>query len=227
MAADYELAALTEDTTPDYTDWAYLVDSAGTVDKKVSVGNLLGASLLTFDKRFAAGLATIPRELILSNALTNASGALRLSYFTAPEDRTYTGVRVLTGNTAAAATPTLIRFGIYSVAGNGDITLIGSTPNDTTLLAAANTRYSKALSVSTPLTRGSRYAFAHLVVTGAATPTYPGLSPGSGLISSLNLEMGEAPRLGGNVTGQTDLPSSVTAASIADSSHQLYAVLTF
>ena len=39
--ADSELVNVAEDTTPDLTDWLYLVDATGTVDKRVSVANLL------------------------------------------------------------------------------------------------------------------------------------------------------------------------------------------
>lgn len=57
--ADSEVAALTEDTTPDPSDWVYLVDSAGTVDKKVSVANLIEPSRSKVVSHSAADVTVI------------------------------------------------------------------------------------------------------------------------------------------------------------------------
>lgn len=150
---------------------------------------------------------TMPREYVDQNNVAGLSGLMELTYFTAYRSQTVNSLRSYTGGTAAAATPTLCRMGLYSVAGNGDLTLIASTPNDTTVWAAANTAYTRAVSAPVSVTKGTRYAFARLVVTAATPPSWAAM----GLALALN---SVAPRLQGQLSGQTDLPASVTAASV-------------
>ena len=121
-----------------------------------------------------AGEEVLPRWLTRDNSQAIGSQQLRLSFFTALKTETVTQVRCATGSTAAGATPTLVRMGVYSVAGadsQGDLTLLTATASDTSLLAAANTAYTAPL--TTPLSKvaGQRYAVGLLVVTAAATPT--------------------------------------------------------
>lgn len=150
---------------------------------------------------------------ITTNAISYAaSGGLVLSYFTANKTEDITTVTAWSGTTAAGATPTLVRYGVYSVASNGNLTLVASTANDTTLLAATNTAYPKALSATWSKVAGVRYAIGVLVVTGAALPTFHGQQLAATNI--LNTLVRTAPYLTGRLTGQTDLPSSVTQASM-------------
>lgn len=165
-----------------------------------------GAS--TARSQLASGESTIPRTNIdpgNANSPSAASGRLIGAYFTA--DKTETINKVATWcQTAAGATPTLIRFGVYSVASNGDLTLVASTPSDTTLLAAGATRYEKALSSSWAKTAGVRYCVALLVVTTETAPKPYGLAPWVGYA--------EAPALGARLDSQTDLPASIPASSL-------------
>lgn len=168
----------------------------------------------------AVGHETLPRLNAASSAGTTATQSLRLSYFTAIRTEPEASVRVLCGGTAAAATPTLVRIGLYSVAANGDIALIASTPNDTTLFATINTAYTKAYSVAAQLTAGVRYARGILIVTGAATPTFF-----ASLASTVfGNELAVAPRLSASVPGQADLPASVVAASLGAAAFSFYSV---
>lgn len=153
--------------------------------------------------RHLAPIATV-------NALT--SGRVYLSYCTAVQTKSLTTARVLSGNTAAAATPTLIRMGLYTVAANGDITLVASTPNDTALLNATFTLFSKAYSASYNTIPGQRYAFAILVVSGATMPTLMGPGMVDTTVGSI------APRICARVDGQTDLPASVAVGSLVNES---------
>lgn len=152
------------------------------------------------------------------SATTPASGTLVLTYRRSPS--TFTATQIRSGSsTAAGATPTLIRLGLYSVAANGDLTLIASTINDTTLYGAANTAYGKALSSSVSLVRGQWYAYGMLIVSGASMPAL--VAPSSQAYSSLVLST--APRLSGARAGQTDLPASITSANVAVSNQGLWA----
>lgn len=155
----------------------------------------------------AAGFCTISRVMAYNpNPLT--SGSLRLSYFTAPATVSLSNITVATSSVAAAATPTLIRFGLYSVAGNGDLTLVASTASDTTLLAAATTAYTKALSAAYSFTKGTRYAWGVLVVSGSTMPYM--LGSGGGVAA----EFAVAPRWNAALSSQSDLPSTITSASL-------------
>lgn len=158
------------------------------------------------------GVETMPRETALSGQTLGTSGSMRLNYFTPQTSKTVSTAVMVCGGTAASATPTLIRIGIYSVASNGDITLVSSTANDTALFASTNSEVTKALSSSYTLLGGQRYAGGILVVTGGTLPTPAGSAPAAG-----SATLSRAPRRTGLVTGQTDLPSTVAAGSIVAS----------
>jgi hypothetical protein len=169
--------------------------------------------------QLAAGFATLPRWGVNVATLALATGTMQLTFFTADKTQSVSGATVRTGSTAAAATPTLCRIGLFSVAANGDIALIASTPNDTTLFAAASTTYTKAFSASVGVTLGDRLAVGILVVSGAAMPTMAGNTAGTLLGSA---EMAIASRLAGQVASLSDLPSSTVAASIANNTALIY-----
>jgi hypothetical protein len=159
-----------------------------------------------------AGEIVPPRTQITVNSIATVSGALYLGYWTADKSEPINTLTMWTGTVAAGATPTLCRMGVYSVAGNGDITLVASTSNDTALFAAQNTAYAKATQAPFAKVAGQRYATAVLIVSGATMPTFHGLQmPGT---NPTNIFVRLAPAIVGRVTGQTDLPSPVSAGSI-------------
>lgn len=168
----------------------------------------------------ASGFATIPSRDVATQQGLIASQALNLTYFRSPQSKNSTAVKAYTGSTAAG-TPTLIRMGIYSVAANGDLALVASTPNDTTLFASTNTGYSKSWSVSFNFVKGVWYAFGVLVVA-TTVPTLFGVGGVNGLVISQT-----AQKTNGSVLAQADLPSSVAAGSVgASTSSRIYAELT-
>lgn len=161
-------------------------------------------------------LAVLPRWSG-GTALATVSGTVYLSYKRATKTITASNVTVVTTSTAAAATPTLVRIGIYSVnESTGDLTLVASTANDTTLLAAASTGYTKALSSSVSLTSGTLYAFGLLIVSAATMPTMSGNS-----MRSSEMFLSTA-RLSATRTGQTDLPSSISNANLVATNSMPY-----
>lgn len=179
--------------------------TAGTPGSWVDVGD---------DTQITSGETSMRRDDATSTAITLSTGVLRLRYFTARKTETITSVSMISG-TAAGATPTLCRIGVYSVASDGALTLVASCANDTALFAGATTEYTRSLSASLSKVAGTRYAIGALVVTGASAPTcYGALVPSA--------VSGVAPRISGLVSGQTDLPASVAAGSIGDSSHGPY-----
>lgn len=169
----------------------------------------------------AAGEATINPDIASASVGSGASQRLQLTYFTATRTETCTQV-VFNGSGAAGATPTLVQVGIYSVDASDNLTLVASTPNDTTLFASASTRYAKAFSSSFVKTAGQRYAVGLLVVTSATMPTVYGANPFGGSGNSLNT----LPRRAGRVSGQASLPSTITAGSVTTDGSRLYAEVT-
>ncbi len=160
------------------------------------------------------GEETIPRPLCQSESLLSTTQVLRLTYFTARKTELITQVKMISGGTAAGATPSLIRIGLYTVASNGDLTLVASTATDTALFAAANTAYTKALSASYQKVAGQRYALGLLLNTAAAFPTIMAMSASASRIAVIN---SIAPLITGSVTAQANLPSTVATASVANS----------
>jgi hypothetical protein len=167
-----------------------------------------------------AGAEPLPRWAASRDTTTIlSSGVARFSYFTAQRTEPVTQIEMTSGGTAAAATPSLIRFGLYSVAPNGDLTQIAATPNDTSLFAATETAYPKALSSGVTLLQGNRYVVGGLLVTAATPP-----SVFSALIPS-GVEAGVTPKLSAVLTGQSDLASSYTAGQMTATQHMVYAAV--
>jgi predicted RNA-binding protein with TRAM domain len=167
-----------------------------------------------------AGQETMPRLAVQANAVTLTSTNMRLAYFTSRKTETVNNVR-LVNNGAAGATPSLIRVGVYSVASDGTLTIIGSTTNDTTLFASPGAPYTKALSAGVSLVVGKRYAIGLLVVSSATMPTMFG-SPNIGGVGS---EANQAPVMSAAVNGQSDLPSPISPGSIGASAQMFYAAI--
>jgi len=166
------------------------------------------------------GQETFPR-IFAQGACTLSTGNLRVAYFTAERTRVTTQVRAFVATTGAAATPTLARIGVYSVADNGDLTLVASTANDTSLFATIGAGYTRALTSSLTLVQGQRYAAGPLVVTGVTAPNVMGIGLGSGS----SVALADTPRMNGQVSGQTDLPASVPAASVVATGSMPWVVL--
>lgn len=195
----------------------------GSVDNTSDLAKPVSAAQKASMRPFAltTGQETLQRIQISVQTLVTATGNLRLTYFAATKSETISKVKFASGSTAAAATPTLVRVGIYSVnVSTGDLTLIGSTVNDTSLLATVSTFYTKALSAGVALTEGTVYAVGLLVVTAAAAPFVAGHN-----IPVPQSQIGLAPRMAGNLTGQTDLPANITQAALADTTQLMYFAL--
>ena len=77
--------------------------------------------------------------------------------------------------TGATATVTVCQIGVYEVAENGDLTLIGSTANDATLFNTSNSNATKALSAPVNLVGGTTYAFGLLHVTSGTEANFWGM----------------------------------------------------
>lgn len=180
--------------------------------------NICDQSLDYFDlQRLTTGESTFPRDIATNAAVSmGSSGALRLVYFTAGKTEVITQVRMVSGGTAAGATPTLVRVGVWTSDATGALlSQVAATANDTTLLAGTNTAYTKAFASSFTKTAGQRYAVGLLVVTGAAMPTMSGTT-------GLTTLTGQSPALSFQMSGQADLPSTAAVGSLAASGSRPY-----
>jgi hypothetical protein len=164
------------------------------------------------------GQETIRRTEATAATLTMSTGTLRLAYFVARRTATVTGIRVSSGTTAAGATPTLARFGLYAVDASGNLTLLSAITSDTAVFAGVSTSYTRTLAAAQTVQAGQQYAIGVLVVTAAAAPTVTGVNvaPGS--------EPQQAPVLANNLSAQSDLPSSITVGSLSATASVMYAV---
>lgn len=116
------------------------------------------------------GESVYPREEF-TTSVAAASQELILAGFVAKKSQSITQLRICTTGTAAAATPTIGRLGVYSRAANGDITLLAASANDTALCNAANTLFTKTLTTPFNKVAGVEYFIGLLIVSGAAMPT--------------------------------------------------------
>ena len=190
------------------------VDNTADINKPMSnnVRNVLGGRNLVGE--------TLPRWAALNlTGITLQDGTVRLGYFTAQKTETVTQMAIHTGTTAAGATPSLIKYAVYSVGGDGKALTarLAVTNSNTALLAAASQQYAQSFAGgNAELVEGQRYALAVLLKSAAVAPTLAGvLGASSALISA-------PPRLAGTITSQTDLASSYTAAEISDSGALIY-----
>lgn len=157
---------------------------------------------------------------------TSTTQVLKLVGFTARATQNISQVRVVTNSTAAAATPTLCRFGVYSRDSANLYTLIASTVNDTALFAAANTTYSKAFSTAFQKVAGVDYLIGMLIVSGAAFPTFcaPVASAAAPTAYATDV-LGVFPQVSGQIAAQADLPATFAGATVAAAQASFHALL--
>ncbi len=172
------------------------------------------------ENELETGESTIPRGQA-TGSVTQTSELLRLAFFTAKKTQAIKHLRLSCAATEAGATPTLVQIGVYSVSESGELTLIASTANNTALLATKNTLYTQELTGTWNKVAGQRYAIGLLVVTTKTAPTIPGI------VSTLSsTELGTAPRLCCAQASVTELPNTIAAGSLTNSTSIPYFVAT-
>ncbi len=201
-----------------FTHSGVIIDGAFTVTLTAAKTNILINANGSNQLGSVVPWSTLARPEVTASNVATGTQQLRLNYFTATKNGSSTGVRMYSGGTAAAATPTLVQVGLYSIDAAGNGTLIASTPNDTTLLATTFTSYTKNWSVAPALQVGERYALGLLVVTAVAAPTMLGYAA----FTVFQAENGTAPALSTQLTGQATLPASFTVGSLVQSANTAY-----
>lgn len=145
-----------------------------------------------------------------------ATGRVDLMYVEAYRDLTIGQLGSMCRQTAVG-TLTNTRKGLYTVAENGNLTLVARTALQTAAVYnAVNTEFVAALNTTGgfPATyrmeSGRLYAFGHYIswtVSGPALKSYGSNSPAATLA--------RAPRVAGGMAAQVDLPTSIPAGSVA------------
>lgn len=194
--------------TTDIGDNMDLIDAAhGAHHTRHEAG---GADYVADPDDITTGESTYRRRFVSSTAVSSGTQNIKLTYFTARVTGAYTQLRAYSGATPATLA-TLAKMAVFSVAGDGTLTCIGVTANDTSLFASGSTEYTAATTASFNITAGQRYAFGVLVVTAGTAPTLTGMNIALGAIAA------RAPRLAGTVAGQADMPAvsgTIAAGSV-------------
>jgi hypothetical protein len=183
------------------------------------VGNLRQAPVPLFGL-LSTGQETVPRWAV-TGTTSMSTGVLRMGVFTARDTLSVSNIRMVTGGaTVTNGTPTLVKFGLYSVASDGSATLLAATASDTTIFGATNSVYTRALTSSQVITAGQTYGIAALVVTAATTPpTVP-----ASTTTLPTSEVSQTPVGARTVSGQSDLAASYAAGVLTPSTATIYAV---
>ena len=160
------------------------------------------------------GQTTFDRKFAVTSTPALTTQRLQLTRFTAERTESISSMKTIVHGTAAA-TITLIRYGIYSISDStGDITLVASTTNDTALLAATNTAYSKALTTVYTVDGGRDY-YAAVLVVATTQPVLAG-------ITGIAADWAALPIPSYQVSSQSDLPATVVFASLVASTMLVY-----
>ena len=185
-----------------------------TADGSIKQGDGTVAPVLPIDDQQWAvddAVGTLLRHEADGDATLGASGRTQFTHFRANRNISARNIEIVTTGTAAGATPTLVKVGLYSVGMNGDLTLLSQSANQTLLFAATNLRYRIPLTASVPIVRGTMYALAVLVVSGATLPTLSGQTVNG-------IEAGfVSPVMTTRQDGQTDLAATLTRSAVVSS----------
>jgi hypothetical protein len=174
-------------------------------------------------------------RLFLDGINAPVSGEVNLAYFTSNINKTINTLRIIvgtTGYTVGTGGPPTARLGLYTVAANGDLTLVARTAPIAAASFTASTAVTAVLATtggfpaSYDMLYGVRYALAVIWLdnggTGHVIPQFWRFS-GTGPSSTMRGNMfAYAPRLTGQQAGQTDLPASIGFASVANTSNVFY-----
>jgi len=163
------------------------------------------------------GESVYDRNAILANGSATTNQRMNLVGFKCKRTETITKATLATGTTAAGATPTVIKYGLYLRRPDQlNYDLVAQTAHDAALLVAANTNYSKAFTAPYNKIRGEEYLFGLLIVSGAAFPTL--LGPNNITLTPSANNMLVPPIRAGVIGSLTDLPATFLSSAVIFSS---------
>ena len=166
-------------------------------------------------------IETAPRRGDFSVTLT--SGRIYLSYVTAYRTQAITQLGTVCRLTAVG-TLTSHRLGVYTIADSGDLTLAARTASQVAgTYSSTLTEYPYALDTTGGfpatyvLQKGVRYAFGMITVFASTAPAVKGDT-----VNLATATLIRPPRLSAHVAGQTDLLTTITAASFGSTNDTVY-----
>lgn len=182
-------------------------------------------------------IETFLRQLAITS-VTIGTGVIGLNYFTADKNLTVSAMAIASGGTATSIA-TLVRAGIFSVDGSGNLTLVAASADvhaaganivagsaNQPAFGVINTLYSIPLTLagdlttpqaSYPLVLNQRYAFGLIQVATVAATIIGVSSPTINQLILINL----APRVVGGRSGQADL-ASMTSGQVNTNIQPIY-----
>lgn len=186
--------------------------STGTLaDARLSSNIPTHTQLSARDNQPTGAIDLFPRGEGNIATTATVSGSFYLHCFTPAQSLTVSQISIGSGNTAAASA-TLIQFGLYSY-NETTATLLARCDSDVTLFSAINTFYTRSFSTTGgypstyTLRAGTRYGIGVLVIA----TTMPTLT-GKGVAAVM---LGLNPRLCVQLGSQSSLPTSAAISAIA------------
>jgi hypothetical protein len=160
---------LTDSTSSTSTTTAATPNSVKTA-YDLAANAVANAALRSYLTGSSSLMSTVPRWAA-SSSTANSNNSIRLDLLIPTSSITVSNITMRSASLTAGAT--LIRFGIYTRSGS-TFTLVARTASDTTIFAATNTRYTRALATAGgypstySMTAGSEYWIGYIIV-GATT----------------------------------------------------------
>lgn len=167
----------------------------------------LGYASLVYSNIDSGTVEPLPRILVDSSTAKPVSGTFHISFFTAPKTMTLTSLSIGIGSSAVS---TYARLGLYTY-DETTATLVASTSNDISITATAGI-ITRNLTSSYQITAGQRYGIGFLMVA-AAMPGVMMKTSSPVAIASIS------PKIRGEVSGLSALPSSATPTISGTSTH--------
>jgi hypothetical protein len=143
---------------------------------------------------------------------TPSSATTYFTFFTPRITHSITSISVVSALTQTTG-QSLVRFGLYTVDGSGNATLVARTASDTTIFSAVNTVYTRAFNTtggypsSYTCVAGTRYAIGVVIVAATPGTVYTAFNSIPSALSTLS------PRMTGLVAATSDLPTTASSYS--------------
>jgi hypothetical protein len=143
---------------------------------------------------------------------TPSSATTYFTFFTPRITHAITSISVVSASTQTTG-QSLVRFGLYTVDGSGNATLVARTASDTTIFSAVNTVYTRTFNTtggypsSYTCVAGTRYAIGVVIVAATTGTVYTAFNSIPSALSTLS------PRMTGLVASTNDLPTTASSYS--------------
>jgi hypothetical protein len=150
------------------------------------------------------GEGTLDRSASLTPSVAMVTQVAYFTFFTAKKTATINTLTTFVATPSSGTAPTLCRLGVYSVDSSGNFSTIVATANNTNLWNTSQVAAPQGLNAAWSKVAGNRYAIMALCVSAGTLPTLIQANASTDAVTATIL--GRAPRVCGQMTGQTDVP---------------------